>query len=446
MAQTRSILPGERTGWTPGLGPTQDGAALMDTRAGAGGGGGPAPDRVAKVRSLLQLPNLTPQAANAIKGYLAEAESSPAFWSEAGGVYEQRMFASIMDALEQDPQNIQALRQVSLPPEELGAINFAQLLTGQTAAQMAEKQTTADALVKNLLAQGVPIQAAYQQALETYGQDVARIAPEMESLGEGPQFEAAYQRSYQPFLQQLDKEMRDRHQDVLERHATRGIAGGTPESYDTALLERERTDTMKRGALEARTQALGEYRSGKAAALDVRGAGLQQLLQNWERTAGPAMEYYGVPQASRQQIVGEGATANLGQRLSHAAQMHEINTQRKIEGQKGIMNLIGGGMGVAGGLLARSAPELKTDIRPAPPDEDALEMFKDADVYKWRYNEEPPGTEHVGTMTTELPEDMLSPDGQGIDIPSYLGRLTQAVKALDKKMGGFESLLRGQPV
>ena len=108
-------------------------------------------------------------------------------------------------------------------------------------------------------------------------------------------------------------------------------------------------------------------------------------------------------------------------------------------------------MGVAGGLgmaklLAPSAPELKTDIRPAPPDEDALEVFRDADVSQWRYKDEPPGTEHVGTMTTELPEELLSPDGQGIDIPSYLGRLTQAVKALDKKMGGFESLLRGQPV
>lgn len=536
----------------------------------------PPPDRVAKVASLRQLPGLTPQAQEAIRNYMAQAEGSPAFWREAGGVYEQRMFATVMEALQNDPQNIQALRQVSLPPEELGAINFAQLLSGQTAEQMAAKQQKAEALVSNLLAQGIPIQEAYQRALDTYGVEASRvagrmedlgaygpateayrgeaervapeferlgrrygaeterIAPELERLGrrfgettqriapllagqgEGPEFEAAYGRYYQPFLQRLDKEMRDRHQDVLERHATRGIAGGTPESYDTALLERERTDTMKRGALEARSQALREYREGLEAelraagvgteteqqallrgleargtgteaertgllsGLETRGTGLtaagerlsrereglgaglearssaiQNLLQNWERTAVPAMEYYGVPQSSRQQIVSGGATENLGQRLRHAAEMHNINTQRKIAGQQGFMNLIGGGLGAAGKIGAAgfgafgafgSAPELKTDIRPAGDEEQALDIFRDADVSRWRYNEEPPGTEHVGTMTTELPDEMLSPDGQGIDIPSYLGRLTQAVKALDKKMGGFESLLRGQPV
>ena len=410
----------------------------------------PPPERIAQVRAMSQLPGLSPTAQTAITNYLNEANSSSAFWTEAGGIYEKRMYDDLVNTMERE--NPTALLYAGLPPEERKAYDFAQLLSGQTGEEMRAKQATADALVSNLLAQGVPIQEAYQRALDTYGQEVARIAPEMESLGEGPAFEAAYQRSYQPFLQQLDKEMRDRHQDVLERHATRGIAGGTPESYDTALLERERTDTMKRGALEARSQALGEYRSGKAAALDVRGAGLQQLLQNWERTAVPGLEYYGVPQSTRQQIVEGGATSNLGQRLANAAEMHQINAARKAAGQQAIMNLIGGGLGAGGAIGASgvgrggafgSAPELKTDIRPEPNDEQALDIFRDADVSRWRYNEEPPGTEHVGTMTTELPDEMLSPDGQGIDIPSYLGRLTQAVKALDKKMGGFESLLRG---
>lgn len=410
--------------------------------------------------------------------WLAANQDAPAavraiarrFLTEQDATASRRKGATFYSYLPQADQYAQQIAQIinqvpaeqlaeidrfsALPAEERTSLGFAQLLSGQTAEEMRTKQAKAEVLVTNLLAQGIPIQEAYQQALDTYGQEVARIAPEMESLGEGPQFEAAYQRSYQPFLQQLDKDMRDRHQDVLERHATRGIAGGTPESYDTALLERERTDTMKRGALEARSQALGEYRSGKAAALDVRGAGLQNLLQNWERTAVPALEFYGVPQSTRQQIVEGGATTNLGQRLANAAEMHRINTERKAAGQQGIMNLLGGGLGAAGQIGAAgfarggafgSAPELKTDIRPEPNDEQALDIFRDADVSKWRYNEEPPGTEHVGTMTTELPEEMLSPDGQGIDIPSYLGRLTQAVKALDKKIGGFERLLRGQP-
>jgi hypothetical protein len=46
---------------------------------------------------------------------------------------------------------------------------------------------------------------------------------------------------------------------------------------------------------------------------------------------------------------------------------------------------------------------------------------------------------HQGAMADEVPGDMQIPGG--IDIPTYFGKLTNAVKALSERLNGYDRLL-----
>lgn len=403
------------------------------------------------------------------------------------------------------------------------------------------------------------------------GQRVGASADEIQALGRqvgdasSPDFLARWRRRFDPVLMVLDREMRDRHQDLLEAANARGILGSTDEAYRAALLERERADRMAQAALEAQAltegQQLAEYSArgqlepaarmaaldaalkrfgataqagqqgvesaqadveGRLAALEAgrapfeallqslqgelgrqtgalevhaaRGADTERLgdvatqgreelttrqniaasgteaaLQNYASrlaemtqanqrfgaTYGTALEQAGVPQSTRLQIGADVASQNLGSRLGYQAAQNRTGTERTLASRQMPFNILGAGLGAAGlgvgAFLATSDPASKTDIRRDPEDaalegEPPLDMVRRANVYQWRYKDEPPGTEHTGTMTTELPEDVLGPDGKTIDLVSYVGELHKAIKTLDAKVsrvlgGGFRGLL-----
>lgn len=96
---------------------------------------------------------------------------------------------------------------------------------------------------------------------------------------------------------------------------------------------------------------------------------------------------------------------------------------------------VSGAIGLAGlGAMAfMSDPALKTDIEPVS-DVEMLAAVKRIPVSRWRYKDDPEKRKYIGGMADAMPE--IVSDGHQYNVISYLGMLTSAVRALDKKVSG----------
>ncbi|MDH5666538.1 MAG: hypothetical protein OEY86_00825 [Nitrospira sp.] len=83
--------------------------------------------------------------------------------------------------------------------------------------------------------------------------------------------------------------------------------------------------------------------------------------------------------------------------------------------------------GLAAGMMF-SDPAMKEDVEPIS-DGEMLAAVRGIPVKKWRYKGE--AESHIGGMADTMPE--IVSDGRKVDVISYLGMLTSAVRALDKK-------------
>lgn len=201
-----------------------------------------------------------------------------------------------------------------------------------------------------------------------------------------------------------------------------------------------------RDELTTRQNIAAQGVDAQAQTYDRRKAEMEQANQRFGATYGTAVGNLSVPQTERLQIASEATTANTQARLGYAAKMHEINTQRKLAGQQMINNMVGGVLGAGGAALGgylSSDPATKENIEDIPEaGEGFLKLLRQVKPKTWNYKGDP--TPHVGPMSTEVPEEMASPDRKGIDVINTLGILEGAVKELDTKIrrmgGGFNSL------
>jgi hypothetical protein len=83
-----------------------------------------------------------------------------------------------------------------------------------------------------------------------------------------------------------------------------------------------------------------------------------------------------------------------------------------------------------------SSREYKKDIEQIDEQSLALlEKLRDAPVYTYRYKGEADNSKkHIGIVTEEAPSEILTADGKQLDLVSYFGVLTAAVKALADKI------------
>jgi hypothetical protein len=270
-------------------------------------------------------------------------------------------------------------------------------------------------------------------ALSQRGQDLDKLDVGYFERGFGP--------AYERLLQRYD----DMDRGILEDMNKRGIvsqvgAGSEPEAYQRMLLSRDTKQEAGRIATEwqnnAVQQKLGQYNARLAEA--------NQANIRRSQTFDPYYAAKVTPEAERMQARA-GTAANLyGTRLGTATQMHQINSARQMAGQDRLMSMLGaggqaGGSAIGGMAMAGmfSDPEMKEGIEEGPTPEESLGDLDDLDVKRWRYKMG--GGEHEGAMATEMPEDMT--DGQTVDVPTYLGKITGAIQALNTKMGRFEQML-----
>lgn len=246
--------------------------------------------------------------------------------------------------------------------------------------------------------------------------------------------------AYKPAYDRLMLNYGKMDQDIMENMNQRGIAsvpGGEsePENYQRRLLARDTKESLGRTMLDAQNQAVQQ----KLAQYNARLAEPNLAAGRYEQTMTPLRNATVVNENERQ-----GNKANIySARLGLAANEQNIVNSQKQQHNQNQMNLIGGGMGVAGSLAMLSDPAMKKDIHEGPDPEQDLQEMSDTPVDRWKYRFEGDETpEHEGAMMDEAPADTQVPGG--IDIPSYLGKLTNSVKALNHKMGAFERLMSTQ--
>ncbi len=111
----------------------------------------------------------------------------------------------------------------------------------------------------------------------------------------------------------------------------------------------------------------------------------------------------------------------------------------KIAGQE-TAGYISAGLGLAGmgaGMFMMSDPDVKTDIEPVS-DAALLTAVTKIPVKKWKYKDDPEGREHIGGMADTMPE--VVSDGHVVDVISYIGMLTGAVRELNRKIDGDDDI------
>ena len=111
----------------------------------------------------------------------------------------------------------------------------------------------------------------------------------------------------------------------------------------------------------------------------------------------------------------------------------------KIAGQE-TAGYISAGLGLAGmgaGMFMMSDPETKKDVSDVS-DAALLSAVTKIPVKKWKYRDDPEGREHIGGMADTMPE--VVSDGHVVDVISYIGMLTGAVRELNRKISADEEI------
>lgn len=139
--------------------------------------------------------------------------------------------------------------------------------------------------------------------------------------------------------------------------------------------------------------------------------------------------------------VSSGARESAANR---ALQMTIANMEARAARRAGKYQAIGtiGGMAAAAGIMA-SSKEFKTDIMKLDDSEqkEMLDKVKNINIYNYRYRDEnPESKKHMGIITEESPQEIVTRDGKALDTISYLGYLITCVKVLANKVEKLEKL------
>jgi len=248
--------------------------------------------------------------------------------------------------------------------------------------------------------------------------------------------EAYMERAFKPAYERLMQAYGDQDRGLMEDLNKRGIAAIPGGSSEQEAFQRDRlSESNKRAVgqtmLEAQNQAVQQK-------LGTYNARLAEVTQANTRRSQVVDPYYAAkvtPDSVRKQnennVAGNIYNARLGQQSTN----FQVNRQNQ-------MDLLGAGMGAGSMALMASDVNVKKDFQPANSPEQDLQEMTDIPVEKWRYKGESSDSQpHTGGMAQDMPPDVS--DGESVDVVSYLGKTTNALKALTNKVNGFERLMAG---
>lgn len=311
------------------------------------------------------------------------------------------------------------------------------------------------------VSQMTPEERAFMAELAPKGEAAdARVVEEMDRLrARGDDLanvdEAYMNRAFRPAFERLMESYQLADRQILDDLNRRGISSqgssadngsgaveSTPESHARALLARDTKNQISRTMLEAQNQAVQQ----KLAQYQGRLAETNQANTRFGQVQAPVIGA-NVASADNRLATRASTAADVAKtKLGYQSNMHQTNTQRKMAGQDQMLGGIGMGLSFTGDLAQAAGSAMasdvnaKTDIKePQTPDE-SLSDIEDLAVQQWKYKGG--GGDHVGAMAQDMPGDMS--DGTSVDVPTYLGKLTQSVQALSEKLGRFEKMLNVQ--
>lgn len=316
-------------------------------------------------------------------------------------------------------------------------LSAAQMLESENEARRATSATPEEiALLKKL---GISADQADQGMLD----EIRKLGERGDDLSNVDQ--DYMNRAYQPAFERLMQDYTNMDRGVIENMNARGIAavpGGSsePEAYQRSLLARDTKQTLARTGLEAQNQAVQQ----KLQQYQARLAEPNLAATRFDQTATPYRESVVTPESTRMQTRA-GLQGNIyNAKLGYQSNTNALNQDTMKSKNQNSMSMIGGGMGMLGSAMGMfSDPALKKNREPGPDPEQDLQELSETPIDRWQYRwEDDQEPMHQGAMMDEAPADTRVPGG--LDIPTYLGKLTNAVKALNTKFGGYEKLMAQQ--
>ena len=145
------------------------------------------------------------------------------------------------------------------------------------------------------------------------------------------------------------------------------------------------------------------------------------------------MQTFENPFASQARLLAPGA-AGVNSAIQNDNTTRGMHLQSGIAAGQNTAGMVSSGVGLAGMLAAAtimSDPALKTDVEPVS-DAEMLAAVRRIPVSRWRYKADPEKQRFIGGMATDMPETVS--DGHKFNVISYLGMLTSALRAIDKKL------------
>ncbi len=319
-------------------------------------------------------------------------------------------------------------------------------------AQMATAQKANDALNKYLDSLNTDDYKAYQKAQQDLQAQQTQIAlaqgerQQKALAGELPLSEGTIQRKAQDF--QLLKENAARSGNaIIGDDPSSAYSLSSPgvqalkefNSRYAAVEGQERQGTLDSSA-QTYLQSVGLSGNLAQGALNTTG---QLSNPGGYATTSTSLNPNSTPVQNNLSLVqGYGSALNpYLQQQQMQWQTGQNNAQINAQNQAGWLQLGGtiAGGAAGGGIAAASNRKFKKNIEPIKSERDATRALAGTPVYRWNYKTEPDGhKKHLGTMTDEAPVDVVTEDGDYLDITSYLGLLTLSAKDLHGRILSLE--------
>ena len=276
------------------------------------------------------------------------------------------------------------------------------------------------------------LEANYKQADAGVEDEMARLRTRGDNLDtlDTDYFDRAFKPAYERLMQSYQDQDRGLMED-LNKRGIAAIPGGASEQE--SFMRDRLAESTKRATGQTMLEAQNQAVQQKLAQYNARLAETNQANTRYGQTFDPYYKAKVTPDSERMQtkagIAGNIYNARLGQQSTN----FQVNRQNQ-------MDLLGAGVG-AGSMLMASDVNVKKDFEPGNDPEQDLQDMTNIPVEKWHYEDEPSSAPmHTGGMAQDMPED-VSPDGKSVDIASYLGKTTNALKALNQRMSAFEQLM-----
>lgn len=251
--------------------------------------------------------------------------------------------------------------------------------------------------------------------------------------------EAYMERAFKPAYERLMQAYGDQDRGLMEDLNKRGIAAIPGGSSEQEAFMRDRlSESNKRAVGQTMLEAQNQAVQQKLSQYNARLAETTQANTRRSQVVDPYFNATVTPESQRKQNESNVASGIYNARLGQ--QNNNFQTTRQNQ-----MDLLGAGVGagsMASMALMASDVNVKKDFQPANSPEADLEDMNSIPVSQWHYKGESSDAPlHTGGMAQDMPGDVS--DGKSVDVPTYLGKATNAIQALTKKVNAFEQLLMG---